>query len=120
MSLPVKTPLDGAAYEPFGMRAASYVTVAGVAAWVRLDGGTCRDARVVIGAVAPTALLVRDAGARLVGAIPDGEAVAAAAAAARDAARPLSDVRGSKAYRSDLVEVLAKRALARALERAGA
>lgn len=120
VTLPAKTAADGAAYEPFGLRAASFITVAGVAAWIRLEGGSCRDARVVLGAVSPTALLVPEAGARLVGGSVDAAAIDAAAAIAREAARPRSDVRGSGAYRSDLVEVLAKRALTRALEGADA
>lgn len=120
LTLPVKTPADAAAYAPFGLRAASYITVAGVAAWLRVTDGVCRDARVVLGAVAPTALLASEAGAGLVGTTLGPDAIAAAAAAAREAALPLSDVRGSAAYRDDLVEVLARRALARAREGVGA
>jgi len=120
LTLPVKTPSDGAAYEPFGLRAASFITVAGVAAWLRVADGVCADARVVLGAVAPTAVLAREAGARLVGRPLGPEAIGEAAAAAREAAEPLTDVRGSMAYRTDLVEVLARRALSRAQEGAGA
>jgi len=112
-----KTPQDGAGYETFGLRRASFITVAGVAAWVRLDEGTCREARVVLGAVGPTPLFAREAGTCLVGGRLEAAALDEAAAAAARAALPISDVRGSADQRRHLVEVLTRRALKRALER---
>jgi len=115
VSVPVRGPGEGARYEAFGRRAATFITVAGVAAALRLEGGTCRRARVVLSAVAPTPLLVPQT---LEGGAVDDAAIDRAAVAARAAALPISDVRGSAEHRRDLVETLARRALLAARERA--
>ncbi len=120
VAVPVRTAGTGAAYEVFGRRGAGFITVAGVAAFVRLEDGACRDARVVVGAVAETPLFVPAAGEVLEGRPLDAAAIAAAAACAREAARPISDVRGTADYRSEVLEVLATRALQNARERAQA
>jgi carbon-monoxide dehydrogenase medium subunit len=86
---------------------------------VTLDAsGKCTAARVAIGAVAPTALLVPDAAAALVGSKLDDKALAAAAAAGSAAAKPIDDKRGRVAYRKKVTGVLVKRAAAIAAERA--
>ena len=82
------------------------------------DDGTCTQARVAIGAVAPTALLLEEAAAALVGSRVDDDALARVAAAATAAARPIDDKRGTIAYRRKVVGVLAKRAAAIAAKRA--
>ena len=116
VAVPVRKPGEGARYESFGRRAAVFITVAGVAVLVRVEEGICRPARVVLGAVAPTPLLVSVADEA---ALDDG-AIAEIAAAARAAALPISDVRGSAEHRRDIVEVLTRRALLAARERAQA
>ena len=68
--------------------------------------------------MAPTPLLVPEAGAALVdGALTDAPS-SEAAALAQAAARPISDMRGDADYRRHLVGVLTKRALRIAIERA--
>lgn len=95
------------------------IAVAGAAASVTIDAsGVCTAARVAVGAVAPTALLVEAAGQALVGTRLDDAALLLAAAAASAAARPISDKRGTAAYRRHVVGVLAKRAIASAAARA--
>ncbi len=95
------------------------IAVAGAGASVTLDAsGTCTAARVAIGAVAPTALLVEAAGQALVGTRLDEATLSLAAAAASAAARPISDKRGTAAYRRHVVAVLAKRAIVIAATRA--
>lgn len=116
--VPPKGPGQGAHYEAFGLRAAAFITAAGVATVVRLEGENCRGARVVLSAVAPTPLLVPEAGSILSGRTFDDTAIAEAARAARDAASPISDIRGSAAHRKELVEVLTRRALRAAGEKA--
>jgi carbon-monoxide dehydrogenase medium subunit len=113
-----REPGEGARYEAFGMRAAAFITVAGVAAAVRMEGEICRDARVVLSAVAPTPLPVPAAGEGLTGRPLDDAAIGEAARATREAALPITDVRGSAEHRRDLVEVLTVRALRAARERA--
>ena len=80
--------------------------------------GTCLTARVAIGAVAPTARLVPEAGDMLVGTALDEDSVTAAMSAARAAASPIDDKRGSVGYRIKTIEVLVGRAIRIAQERA--
>lgn len=94
------------------------IAVAGVGVSLTLDGnGTCTAARVSIGAVAPTALLVEAAGAALVGTQLEATAIEAAVAASREAACPISDKRGTAEYRTHVVGVLVARAIAQAQAR---
>jgi carbon-monoxide dehydrogenase medium subunit len=94
------------------------IAVAGVGVSLTLDGdGTCTAARVSIGAVAPTALLVEAAGAALVGTQLEATAIEAAVAAAREAACPISDKRGTAEYRTHVVGVLVARAIVQAQAR---
>jgi len=109
----------GAAYARFAQRAGNAIAVAGVAASLLLDNGKIKEARVVLNAVSPTPKRVADAEEVLTGRKPDPQAFVAAAAAARTAAEPISDVRASAEFRRDLVEVLTRRALETALARAG-
>lgn len=95
------------------------IAVVGAAVRVTLDaGGVCRAARVAIGAVAPTALLVPAAAQALVGTALDEGAIGRAADAARAAAQPIDDKRGTVAYRRAVVGVLTARAARVAVSRA--
>jgi carbon-monoxide dehydrogenase medium subunit len=95
------------------------IAVVGAAVRVTLSSdGTCTDARVALGAVAPTALRVPAAEAALIGTRIDGAALVRLAEAASAAARPIDDKRGTAAYRRQVAGVLARRAAARAAERA--
>ena len=116
--VPGPEPGTGAFYIKHGLRDASALAVVGVAALVILDGGVCRDARIVLGAVAPTPLLAKQAGLALKGKKPDDKVLAQAAKIAAEEARPISDLRGSADYRTALTQVLAERALRTALDRA--
>lgn len=94
------------------------IAVAGVGVSLTLDDdGICTAARVSIGAVAPTALLVEAAGVALVGTKLEESAIEAAVAAAREAACPIADKRGTAEYRTHVVGVLVARAIAQAQAR---
>lgn len=109
------------AYLRFIPRTEMDIAVAGAGVRLTLDdAGVCTAARVGIGAVAPTALLVSAAADALVGSSVDEAALDAAAAACSDAARPISDKRGTVEYRVKVVGVLCKRAGAIARDRAKA
>jgi carbon-monoxide dehydrogenase medium subunit len=96
------------------------IAVVGAGAHLVLaPNGTCTAARVAIGAVAPTVLLVGDAGAALVGTKLDDAALDAMAEAVRAACRPIADKRGTVEYRTAMAAVLARRVVQTALERAG-
>lgn len=110
------------AYQRLIPRSEMDIAVAGAAVTVTLDSaGVCTAARVAIGAVAPTPRLVEAAATALVGTSLDATALERAAAAASEAAQPISDKRGSSDYRRTVVGVLTKRvatiAAARAKER---
>ncbi len=101
----------------------SEMDIAVVGAGVRIAlaaDGTCSAARVALGAVGPTAFLVPEAGAALVGKRIDETSLAAAAAAASAATRPIDDKRGTIVYRRHVAGVLTKRAARIAAERAAA
>jgi carbon-monoxide dehydrogenase medium subunit len=117
--VPKPPPGFGAAYARFQLRDGNTIAVAAVAASLMLDSdGTIRDARVVLGAVAPVPKLVEAAGAALCGQPAEEDAFRGAAEAAADAAEPICDVRGSADYRREVVGVLTRRALATAHRRA--
>ena len=80
--------------------------------------GICTAARVSIGAVAPTVVLVESAGAALVGTRLDDAALEAAADAVRAACRPIDDKRGTAEYRTAMAGILVKRTAWIAFERA--
>ena len=107
------------AYLRFIPRTEMDIAVAGAGvALTRDDGGTCTAARVAIGAVAPTVLLVEAAASALDGTKVDDDALNAAAAACSDAASPITDKRGTVEYRKKVVGVLCKRAGGIARDRA--
>ena len=87
------------------------IAVVGAGVSVTLDpGGVCTDARVVLGAVAPTAVLVADAAAALIGRTLDQTALAGLDDAARRACKPIDDKRGTIEYRTKVAGVMARRA----------
>lgn len=119
-SLTIPAPAAGTsdAYLRFIPRTEMDIAVVGAAVSVTLDSeGTCTAARVAIGAVAPTHLLVPEAAAALIGTKIDDAALEAASAAASAAANPISDKRGTADYRRTVVGVMTKRAAAIARDR---
>ena len=119
ITIPRPAPGSSDAYLRFIPRTEMDIAVAGAGVSVTLDSsGKCTAARVAIGAVAVTALLVREAAEALIGTAVDEQALDAAAAAASAAARPITDRRGTAEYRTHVVGVLVKRAAKIAAERA--
>jgi len=94
------------------------IAVVGAGARITLDdSGTCTDATIALGAVAPTAVRVPDAESALVGNKIDDTTLAAVAAAASAACNPIDDKRGTIEYRQQVAGVLAKRAVRAAADR---
>ena len=108
----------GARYIRFIPRNEMDIAVAGAGVSVVLDNGSIRSARVSLASVAPTPLLVNEAGEALAGKAPTDENIRVASDLARSAARPIDDMRGTIEYRKHLCEVLTRRALHTAVERA--
>ena len=118
LKLKAPGPRTSDAYLRFIPRTEMDIAVAGCGVALTLnDEGICTAARVGIGAVAPTALLVPDAAKALIGTPVDDEALAAAGAACTAAASPITDKRGTVEYRRRIVAVLCKRAGAIARDR---
>ena len=116
--LPPPAPGTGARYIRFIPRNEMDIAVAGAGVSVALDNGTFKSARVALASVAPTPLFVREAGEALAGQEVNEANVQKAAEIARDAARPITDMRGTIEYRQHLCEVLTRRALNTAIDRA--
>jgi carbon-monoxide dehydrogenase medium subunit len=119
--VPKPKPHQCDAYLRFIPRTEMDIAVVGCGTNVTLDAnGVCTDARVVLGAVAPTTVLVEDAAKALIGHKLDDATLAALDKAAQAACKPITDKRGTIEYRTKVAGVLARRTAAIAFERAAA
>ena len=118
-TLPPRAPGSSDAYLRMIPRTEMDIAVVGCGVSLTLEGGVCTAARVGLGAVAPTVLLVEAAAAALIGSGLDSAAVDAAAAACSDACNPIDDKRGTIAYRTKVAGVLLRRTVAIAADRIG-
>jgi carbon-monoxide dehydrogenase medium subunit len=94
------------------------IAVVNAGVQVRFDGDNVSFAKVAIGAVGPTVLMVPDAAAALVGKPLTDQTIAAAGDAAKATARPIDDMRGSIKQRRHLSKVLVERTIRVAARRA--
>ena len=117
-TLPPRPPGSSDAYLRMIPRTEMDIAVVGVGVSLTIKDGTVTAARVGLGAVAPTVLLVEDAAKALIGSKLDDAALAKAAAACSAACRPIDDKRGTIAYRTKVAGVLLKRTAAIAAKRA--
>lgn len=110
----------GAAYERFIPRNEMDIAIVGVASSVMLDasGERIESARIALAAVGPTPIFATQASAGLAGQPADAESFAAAGETAAGEASPINDMRGTVEQRRELVRVLTRRTLQRAVERA--
>ena len=120
MVLPAPERNSGAAYVRFIPRNEMDIAVCGAGVGVRLNdaGDTFEDAIVALAAVAPVPLVVPEAADALIGNPVNDDTIAKAAAAAKAAARPIADMRGTIDQRKHLSEVLTRRMINKAVERA--
>ncbi len=107
----------GGAYLAFKRTAPVYPT-ASAAVQLSMDGDVCKDAAIALGCVGLTAIKATEAEATLCGQQITDKIIAAAMEAARVAADPQPDMRGSAEYKRALVSALVKRAIEIALRRA--
>src|SRR6201996_5465527 len=118
-TLPARPKGSSDAYLRMIPRTEMDIAVVGCGVSLTVKDGVCTAARVGLGAVAPTALLVEAAGQALTGSRLDDAALEKAAEACRAACRPIDDKRGTIAYRVKTAGVLLKRTVAIAAKRAG-
>ncbi|MGI9370554.1 MAG: FAD binding domain-containing protein [Ruegeria sp.] len=118
VNIPARGDNGGDAYLRFIPRTEMDIAVVGVGVNLRLDGDKITQARVSLGAVAPTVLLVEDCANAIIGSTLDDAALEALAIAASAACNPINDKRGTVEFRTDVAGVLAKRAAKIAYARA--
>ncbi len=116
--LPARGTNGGDAYLRFIPRTEMDIAVVGAAVSLTLDGDKIASARVSLGAVAPTVVMVEDGANAIIGTTLDDGALDALAAAASAACNPISDKRGTVEFRTRIAGVLAKRAAKIAYDRA--
>ncbi len=120
IDIPCLPPHSGLVYLKLPARSAVDMAAVGVAACVTLDtkNDTCHDIRIVLGAVAPTPIRARRAEETMRGEKINDPAIQKAAQIASEESRPISDVRSSAKYRTEMVNVLTKQAIRQALAQA--
>lgn len=116
--LPPRGKDGGDAYLRFIPRTEMDIAVVGAAVNLTLAGGKIATARVSLGAVAPKVLLVDEAARAIIGTDLNDAALEALTTAARAAATPISDKRGTAEFRTEVVGVLVRRAAQIAMARA--
>jgi carbon-monoxide dehydrogenase medium subunit len=120
IAVPHPGPRSGGHYLRHTPRRELDIAVVGVASQLTLSNGVCTKARIALAAVAPIPLRATGAEHVLEGHPVTPQLIERAAGVALDAARPISDQRGSADFRRHLVQVLTRRTLTTALARAGA
>lgn len=109
---------SGGAYIAFKRCAPVYASASAAVQLTLESKNNCKDIRIVLGCVGLTALRAKEAETVLRGKALDEKAIHSAASAAREAAQPQSDMRGSAEYKRVLVGALVKRAIGIAARRA--
>jgi CO/xanthine dehydrogenase FAD-binding subunit len=116
---PIRPARSGDAYLRFIPRTEMDIAVVGAGVSLTLaEDGSCQEARVSLGAVAPTVVLLEEGAKALIGTTLDEGALSKLNIAARAACNPINDKRGTIEFRTDVAGVLAKRAALIAKERA--
>ncbi|MEN8171277.1 MAG: FAD binding domain-containing protein [Chloroflexota bacterium] len=94
-----------------GLRQAQAISVVNLAVVLTFEGDIVSDAKITLGAVSPIIMHAEKAEISLVGHSLNEKVITEAAELAKESATPIDDIRGSAAYRSEMVRVLAYRAL---------
>lgn len=111
VQIPCDGPSDVWAFRKLGQRQAMSISIASVAVHARLEGGALRHAAVALGSVAPVVVRAHRLEQALEGRQVTPELLTDVCPLAREAASPITDIRGSCDYRLAMVEALAYQAL---------
>jgi CO/xanthine dehydrogenase FAD-binding subunit len=114
--VPIPSPRSGASYQRISARGKVDMAAVCVGVMVALEGQTCKETKIVLGAVAPVPMRAKRAEALLQGKELTQDLLVSAGDLASDEARPISDVRASSEYRKKMVSILTRRALEEAHE----
>lgn len=110
----------GTAYKKYAIRGSSDIAIVGVGARLKLSNtGIIEETKLVLSAVAPTPLLVPAIEKLLVGKVLTDELAEQAAQMAADSCTPITDARGTKEYRKEMVRVWTRHVLKEANKNAG-
>jgi carbon-monoxide dehydrogenase medium subunit len=116
--VPAALPNTGGSYQKYAIRGDTDIAIVGIAARLALgDKREVREARIVMGAVAPVPLRARQAEKLLLGQAITDKLIEEAAIAAADESRPITDQRATAAYRKEMIRVWTRYALKEALHR---
>lgn len=118
LSFPKHGPNFGSRYIRFIPRNEMDIAVAGAGVSITLDNEVIKSIHVALASVAPTPILVKKITEELTGTNLNPETLNHAGELAKEAATPITDMRGTIEYRKHLSDVLTKRALADAIKRA--
>ncbi len=114
---PPSGPDSGSSFLKLANRKALEISVVNAASVVVLgNDGSIADVRIALGAVAPTPILAKKAAQSLIGTKPSADLFVRAGEIAASECHPISDHRGSKPYRLDMVKILVRRTLERAVQ----
>ena len=118
LNYPAPKPNTGARYIRFIPRNEMDIAVVGVGVYVELDNNKFKDVRISLASVAPKPIFVKEAGDAVIGKDVNEDSINIVAQKAKEAATPITDMRGTIEFRKHLCEVLTRRALITAIERA--
>ncbi len=111
VNIPIMQPNQRGVFLKLGLRRAQAIAVVNVACVLTFDGDLITDAVLTLGSVAPTIIRVTEAEQYLIGKSLTPDTIAEVLAVAGTVPKPITDVRSSADYRSEMVRVLVSRAL---------
>lgn len=117
IQVPTLLPKSGGTYVKQTRTRGADLAIVGVAALVVMEGNVIKDAKIALGAVAPTPIRAKEAEEILKGKKLGNELLEECSQAASAETRPIDDTRSSADYRRKLAAVLVKRAVRQAVER---
>jgi len=104
-------PAERGTFLKLGLRKTQAISVVNAAAVLSFEDGRVQAARLAFGSVAPTIIRAAEAEDFLTGQTLSEEVILEAGRLARQAAKPISDVRSPADYRAEMIEVLTLRVL---------
>lgn len=116
--IPLPPPRSGTSYQHISARSKVDISAVGVGVMVTMDGERCEQARITLGAVAPTPIRALEAENLIQGENLTPHLMERAGVVASKEAKPITDIRATAEYRTRMVAVLTKRALVEARKRA--